>query len=137
MPKTFQFNRPDLASEVQHRLSQGGSQREMERLQALRLGLAGQHTLAEIAAAVGRARSRVAEWMRPAREHGVAEVLGRHQGRGRAPQIKGQALIELREGLRRGRWKRAKETRAWFIARHGVTLTEGGVRYWLKNNAGS
>ena len=137
MPKTFQLTRPDLASEVQLRLKQGGTQREMERLQALRLGLAGQHTLAEIGAAVGRARSRIAKWMRLARAHGVAEVLGRHQGRGRAPQVKGQALKELSEGLRRGRWKRAKEARAWLIARHGITLTEGGVRYWLKKTRSS
>ena len=104
----------------------------MERLMALRLGMGGQHTLEEIGRAVGRARSRIIEWMRVAREHGVAELLGRHQGRGRAPRINAAALKGLRQGLRRGRWKRAKEAAQWLRARHGVSLSEAGVRYWLK-----
>jgi transposase len=104
----------------------------MERLMALRLGLGAEHTLEEIARAVGRARSRIVEWMRIVREHGVAELLGRHQGRGRTPRVSAAALKGLRHGLRRGRWKRAKEAGAWLRARHAVSLSEAGVRYWLK-----
>jgi len=104
----------------------------MQRLMALRLGLGGEHTLEQIGKAVGRSRSRIIEWMRVVREHGVAELLGLHQGRGREPQVSGAVLKGLRHGLRRGRWKRAKEAGQWLEQRHGVTLTEGGVRYWLK-----
>jgi len=132
MAKTFQLGRPELAEEVQRRLAQGGSRRHMERLMALRLGLGGEHTLEQIAQAVGRARSRIIEWMKIARETGVEELLGRHQGRGRKPQLDAAALKGLRHGLRRGRWKRAKEAGQWLQQRHGITLKEGGVRYWLK-----
>jgi transposase len=104
----------------------------MERLMALRLGLEGEHTLEQIAQAVGRARSRISEWMRIARQQGVAELLGRHQGRGRAAQVKGKALAGLRHGLRRGRWKRSQDAGQWLKQRHGVVLSPSGVRYWLK-----
>lgn len=132
MAKTFQLGRPELAEEVERRLAQGGSRRHMERLMALRLGLGGQHTLEQIAQAVGRARSRIIEWMKIAREEGVEALLGRHQGRGRKPQVSDAALKGLRHGLRRGRWKRAKEAAQWLQQRHGITLGAGGVRYWLK-----
>ena len=132
MPKTFKLARPDLATEVESLLKQGGSRRQMERLTALRLGLGGEHTLEQIAQAVGRARSRVIEWMRIAREQGVEQLLGRHQGQGRAARVKGVVLKDLRQGLRRGRWKRAKDAGQWLEQRHGIELSEGGVRYWLK-----
>lgn len=132
MAKTFKLGRPDLAEDVKQGLARGGKAREMERLIALRMGLEGEHTLEQIAQAVGRARSRIIEWMKIAREEGVAALLGRHQGRGRKAQVQGAALKGLRQGLRRGRWKRAKEAGQWLKQRHGVHLSEGGVRYWLK-----
>lgn len=132
MAKTFQLGKPELAEEVQRRLDQGGSRREMERLMALRLGLGGEHTLEQIGQAVGRARSRIIEWMRIAREEGIESLLGRHQGRGREAQVKGAALKGLRQGLRRGRWKRAKDAGQWLQQRHDIKLSEAGVRYWLK-----
>ena len=137
MAKTFQLGRPELAKEVERRLALGGSRRHTERLMALRLGLGGEHTLEEIAQAVGRARSRIIEWMKTAREQGVEALLDRHQGRGRKPQVSGKAFQGLKHGLRRGRWKRAKEAGEWLQQRHGITLGEGGVRYWLKKAGGS
>lgn len=132
MAKTFKLGRPELWPEVRERLRKGGSQREMERLMAVRLAHEGKHTLEQIGQAVGRARSRISEWMRIVREEGLAELLGRHQGRGRSAQVKGKALAGLRHGLRRGRWKRAREAAEWLQQRHGVVLSTSGVRYWLK-----
>lgn len=132
MAKTFHLGRPELAEEVERRLAQGGSRRHMERLMALRLGLGGEHTLEQISQAVGRARSRIIEWMKIAREEGVEPLLGRHQGRGRKPSLSPAALKGLRHGLRRGRWKRAKDAGEWLQQRHGISMKEGGVRYWLK-----
>jgi transposase len=132
MGRTFRLDRPELGAEVERLLQLGGSRRQMERLMALRMGLGGEHTLAQIAAAVGRARSSVIIWMRVARQEGVASLLGKHQGRGRAAQLEGATLKELRHGLRRGRWKRAKEAQVWLQQRHGLSLSLSGVRYWLK-----
>jgi len=132
MVKTFQLGRPELAEEVEGLLAQGGSRRQMERLIALRLGLGGEHTLEQIGQTVGRARSRIIAWMKIARDEGVEALLGIHQGRGRKAQVSAAALKGLRQGLRRGRWKRAKEAAEWLQQRHGITMGEGGVRYWLK-----
>lgn len=132
MPKTFQLGRPELSEEVEALLKKGGSARQMERLMALRLGLSGEHTLEEIGEIVGRSRSRIIEWMRLAREEGVGALLGIHQGRGRSARVSGKIFSELRQGVRRGRWKRAKETQAWLAERHGIKLSVPGMRYWLK-----
>ena len=91
----FRLNRPELGPEIERRLKAGGRQREMQRLQTLRLGLGGQHALARIGLAVGRARTRIIEWMRIAREEVIEALLGRHQGRGAKPQVQGKALQEL------------------------------------------
>ena len=133
MSKTFNLGKPELGAEVDRRLREGrGSAREMRRLMAVRMGLEGEHTLEQIAKAVGRARSRIIEWMRIVREEGLEELLGRHQGRGRKAQVEGKALAGLRQGLRRGRWKTAQQAGQWLENRHGVALSTSGVRYWLK-----
>ncbi len=132
MRKTFKLGRPELTAEIEQGLKKARNQREQQRLLALRLGQEGAHTLEEIAGIVGRARSRVAEWMRVARTEGVAALLGRHQGRGRAPRVSGTAFKELRHGVRRGRWKRAKEAQAWLAQRHGVAIGLTSTRNWLK-----
>lgn len=132
MGKTFRLELPELAEEVEQRLRQGGSQRQMQRLQAVRLGLGGQHTLEQIGQIVGRSRPRIVVWMRTVRQQGLEHLLGLHQGRGRQARVGGAALRGLRQGLRRGRWKRAKDAGLWLQQRHGVKLTVEGVRYWLK-----
>ena len=132
MAKKFQLGKPEIAGEVETLLREGGDARRMGRLLALRLGLSGEHTLEEIGRIVGKSRSRIIEWMRIARAEGVAALLGIHQGRGRSARVTGKAFTELRHGVRRGRWKRAKETRAWLEERHGVKLSVAGTRYWLK-----
>src|SRR3569623_351271 len=132
MGKTFRLEIPELAAEVERRLQGGDSRRQIKRLQAGRLGLGGQHTLEQIGAAVGKSRPRMVVWMRIVRQQGLDELLGRHQGRGQAPSVTGKVMQALRQGLRRGRRKRAKDAGQWLEQRHGVTLGKGGVRYWLK-----
>ena len=132
MPKTFQLKQPELATEVEQRFLRGGSRREIERLTAVRMAMSGEFTLAQIGLAVGRDRSRIGAWMKVVREDGLAVLLGLHQGRGRAPQVTGKALSGLRQGLRRGRWTRAKDAAEWLEQRHGIGMTPGGARYWLK-----
>lgn len=132
MAKTFHLGRPELAAEVEAGLRRGGSGRVMQRLTALRLAMSGEHTLEEIGAVVGRSRRAVAQWMHVARAEGVAAVLASHQGRGQRPRVAGKAWRELRQGLTRGRWRRAKETRAWLEERHHIKLSLSGMRYWLK-----
>ena len=99
MAKKFRLHLPQLAAEVEKLLERGGRHRDMQRLTAVRLGLGGQHTLEQIGTIVGRARSRVTEWMRIVREEGVEALLGRHQGKGAEPQVTGKVSSK---GCKRG-----------------------------------
>ena len=123
------MKQPELAAVVAQRFLQGGSLRVVERLTAVRMAMTGEFTLAQIALAAGRDRSRIGAWMKVVRGDGLA-LLGLHQGRGRAPQVTGKALSGLRHGLQRGRWTRARDAAAWLKQRHGIGLTPGGARYW-------
>ena len=58
-------------------------------------------------------------------------LLEREHGGGKAPQIQGALLNELKAGLQEGRWKRAKEIVQWLKQRHETQLTDKGVYYWL------
>ncbi len=80
--KTFRLDVPELASQLDDRFAQCTSPRGFERLTAVRLGLGGQHTLAQLGEAVGRSRSWIIEWMRVVRQEGLGSLLSRHQGRG-------------------------------------------------------
>ena len=137
MAKVFQLGRPELAQELAERLKRGGSRREMERLMALQMAMNGHSTLAQIAAAIGRSRSTICEWMRQARNKGIEPLLERHRGKGREAQVKGKVLVGLRQGLQRGRWARAKDAQQWLAQRHGLKLSLSGTRYWLKKEGES
>ena len=132
MAKKFDLERPELAEELAGKLASAERARDHQRLSAVRLGMSGELTLAQIAKAVGKARSTVAEWMRVVRASGLEALLALHQGRGRAPQLQAKAQKELRTGLRRGRWRRLKDAQQWLAERHRVEMGLGGVRYWVK-----
>jgi transposase len=106
------------------------------RLQAVRLAYTGQLSLAEIAETVGRARSKVAEWIRRFRRGGVATLHLKPRGGARAGTTKVDAgtQAELLAGLRAGRWKRAKEIKRWLAQERKVTLKLGGVYSWLRRH---
>lgn len=136
MPKRYRLAMTELAPEIKQRLRGLTKPRERERLLAVQMALSGQWTLQQIADAVGRARSRIGAWMRLVQDEGLPALLGIHQGRGRQPALKPKALKELRRGLRRGRWTRAKDAQQWLAERHQVRMGLGGVRYWLKKHQG-
>ena len=96
---------------------------------AVRMAMSGDFTLGQIAQACGRSRSAVGQWMRVAREQGLAALMGLHQGRGRSSAIRGKVKNEMLKGLARGRWKRRGDIARWLRERHGVEMGIGGVGY--------
>jgi len=123
MAKKFRLGRPELAEALTEQQAGAKRARDQQRLSAVRLAMSGELTLAQIAKAVGKARSTVAEWMRVVRVDGLSALLALHQGRGRAPQLQAKAQKELRTGLRRGRWRRLKDARA--VARPAASGGDG------------
>ena len=131
MPKRYHLNRPDLAQAVAHELRTCQDVRSQQRLLAARLAASGQMTAAQIAEQLGISRRRFFDWMNALKAGGLARLLERQHGGGAVPQVQGAALKELQEGLRSGRWKRAKEIQHWLRERHAVGLKLPGVYYWL------
>ena len=136
MPKRFHLRKPELTPVLEELEHSARQPREVQRLTAVRMAMSGEFTLAQIAAACGRSRSAVGEWMRVAREQGLPALLGRHQGRGRESALPPKALKELRKGLARGRWARRRDIQAWLEQRHGVVMGTGGVGYHVGKRGG-
>lgn len=96
------------------------------------MAMQGETGLRGIAKALMRGRASICRWLRAFRAGGIAGLLRdrEHKGKHPAPSVK--ALVELDEGLARGRWKTVSEIKAWLEEEHHVELSPGGVRYWLK-----
>lgn len=131
MPKRFHLKRPDLAGAVTTALADCQDVRSHQRLLALRMAASGQFTAAQIAEQSGVSRRQFFHWVNALKGGGVAQLLARAHGGGQPAQVRGRALTELQEGLKTGRWKRAKEIQQWLQQRHKTQLTVKGVYYWL------
>ncbi len=131
MPKRFHLNRPDLAQAVVAALRGCKDAKDQQRLLAMRLAATGQFSAAQIAEQIGISRRQFFHWVSALKAGGVDGLLQREHGGGRPAQVQGKALEELLEGLRRSRWKRAKEIQHWLQQEHQTRLSLKGVYYWL------
>ena len=103
---------------------------DQERLLAIRMAQQGGYTLEQIGSSLNRGRATIARWLKAYKEGGIDKLLHRgHGGRSASLSISDQrALIE---GLRSGRWKRAREIQAWLQKKRGTDLSLSGVHYWI------
>jgi transposase len=109
---------------------------QLKRLSVVRM--VAQHTLTarQIAAACGVCRDSVFDFLRILFGKGIAGLLGRgNKGGNRAPRMDAALQKEFRGELGKGRFRRAKEARAWLAGR-GVDLTLPVCYYWLKKAGG-
>ena len=95
-----------------------------ERLLAVRLGLAGELGLAQIAQAVGRSRATIQTWFDTYRQGGVDALLydARNDNPGRPSELSGLALVELQKDLESGRWRSVPQLQRWLAQTHGIKL---------------
>ena len=131
MPKRYHLNRPDLAQAVATALLRRQDVTAQQRLLAMRFAASGQLTAAEIAEQIGISRRQFFHWVSALKAGGVERLLQRNHGGGQPAQVQGAVLAELQDGLRAGRWKRAKEIQQWLAQRHHKQMGLSGVYYWL------
>src|ERR1035437_7477971 len=95
-----------------------------ERLLAVRLGLAGELGLAQIAKAVGHSRATIPTWFDTYRQGGVDALLydARSDNPGRPSELSGLALAELQQDLESGRWRSVPQLQRWLAQTHGIKL---------------
>lgn len=124
------------AEKVEERFKQERPGWSKERLQTVRLALAGDKGLKEIAQIVGRSRSTVQIWLDMYRQGGV-EALMKEPGRGKGPKsrLHPQARRELQKKLVRGSFRRAEDIRQWLEGRFGIEVGVGAVYHYLKKCA--
>ncbi len=97
---------------------------QRQRLQAAQLGLAGTHTLAQIAGEVGASARTIGVWFEALREGGIEGLLARKpKGRGPASWLDEKTIDEARVELERGGWRRAQDARLWLEKKLGRKLT--------------
>jgi transposase len=105
--------------------------KEKERLTAVSMGLSGNHTLAMISEAVGRARSVIQTWLGKFESGGIEGLLGRGKSPGRpttvTPEIRESIVAELRKGT----WRTAGQMQQWLEKEHKLTLSISSCYYWL------
>lgn len=118
-------------SQVLERLQQESPGWKRERLLALKLGLEGEASLEDIAAAVGHARSTIQAWFELYREKGLERVLRLERGKGPPSQLTASAAAALHAGLAVGQWRTAAQVQAFLERDHGVTVSLPTVYAYL------
>lgn len=97
---------------------------QRQRLQAAQLGLAGTHTLPQIAGEVGVSARTIGAWFEALRVGGLAGLLSRKpKGTGPASWLDEETIRQARVELDQGRWRRAQDARLWLEEKLGRKLT--------------
>jgi transposase len=136
MPRKLNFQGLPTSAEVDERYKTATERHDRERLLAIRMGESGKSTSFGIAQALGRGRATIARWIKAYREGGFEGLLKRGH-KGREPRLSSSDLEALKQGLREGRWKTAKEIQMWLQQERKIGLKLSGVYYWLRRVRGS
>jgi transposase len=131
MPKRIHLKQKELARAVAAALETCQHVKDHQRLLAMRMAASGEFTADQIAGQLNVSRRQFFNWLKAARSGGVEALLERNHGGGARPALAGRTLEEFKEGLRTGRWKRAREIQRWLQAERGVKVGLTGVYYWL------
>jgi transposase len=131
MPRRLNFQGLPPLSEVNERYKAATERHDRERLLAIRMGETGEFTSSGIAQALGRGRATIARWIKAYREEGFEGLLKRGN-KGNKPRLSSSDLEALKQGLREGRWKTAKEIQMWLQQERKIDMKLSGVYYWLR-----
>ncbi len=124
---------PAEQTELAHRLRTAADLRQQERLRFVLLA-AERHTLEDLAARLGCARSTLQLWLDRIAAADLAGVLERESPLGLlSPMATAAMQSELQAGLQAVRW-RAAAIANWLQTAHGLTRARKSIHYWLGRN---
>jgi transposase len=125
-------------ADLRQRVRTATDPRDKERLQVVLWASSGQHTLEELAELVGRARSTVQIWLDKFEQGGLPSLLQRDAPPGLTSPIGApEVQAELKDGLKKGRWRTAGQVAAWLKATHGIERAAKSLYYWLGKVGGA
>ena len=131
MPKRTKVSGTATPEEIEAIYKRSANPHDQRRVIALQMAQQGTWVLAEIGRAIGKGRATVGRWLKSYRADGMEGMLKRGHG-GRKPQLQQDDVEALREVLREGKYKTAKEIRHWLAVERNIDMTIWGVYYWLK-----
>ena len=103
-----------------------------ERLQSILLLLDTNNSFAEVASIVGRHPSRVMAWAKVFREEGLNAMLTRNsKNAGRKSKSDQKALDALKEKLKAGEFRTARQIEKWLKDEYGITYGKNSIYYQL------
>jgi len=134
MPKRTKINGPASQKEIKGALKTHTQPHQQIRLLAIRMATVGQWTRAQIGQAVGKGRATIGRWLKSYQHGGIETLLDRKYA-GKQPTLRSDDIDALKEVLREGRFKTAKEIAHWLKTQRGIELISG-VYYWLSKLIG-
>ena len=96
----------------------------------VRMAQVGQLRVSDMAQAIGRHETTIHRWLKAYRDGGIDLLLQRDNGH-RKPTLNDADQQALKQELKKGRFKSAKEVRVWLAEQRNCTLTIAGTYYWL------
>lgn len=130
MPKQLKVEGHVTAEEVATARKMSTNPFDQERLLAVEMAQRGGFRIADIAKAIGRGHATIERWLKRFRKGGISELLKREHN-ARKPQLTAKDVQALKDGLRAGQFKRAKEMKKWLAEERGIGMSLWGVYYWL------
>ena len=126
------------AAQLKDRIRAATDPRDKERLQVVLWATRGQHTLADLAQLVGRARSTIQVWLDDFTKGGLPQLLERGAAPGKpSPVAAAQVQAQLHAGLKTGRWRTARQVATWLKEAHGIERATKSLYYWLGKVGGA
>lgn len=130
---------PDVAATIGRRHAKERDPWCKNRLLAIKLAAAGEHTAAEVADLCGITRGHLFEWIKTVREGGLEALLTRGKRGPREGTCRGldpAVAAGLKEKLAAGDFVTAVQAQRWLEQAHGVTRCYQTVWRWLKKAGG-
>ena len=122
-------------AELPRLLRAAEDKRERERLQVALWAGTGRYTLEELAKKAGRARATIQLWLGKFKAGNTRGLLRRDTPPGASSPLSAPRLqVQLRAGLKAGRWHSAEAMAAWLKEKHGIVRNRKTLYYWLKKN---
>ena len=121
MPKRTKVAGTATPGQVQAALKTYKKPHEQKRLLALKMAQQGQFTRAQIGDALNKSRATIGRWLKAYLSGGIQALLKRGHG-GKQPTLQPDDIDALKDGLRSGQFKTAKQIANWLEKERGILL---------------
>jgi transposase len=128
----------ETAEELRQQMRQERQAKRRERLQMLYLLVSGQATSRKaVAAQLGVHRETVGHWLDTYERGGLSKLLEFYVPPGRAPGVRGEALVELEKALHTPKgFASYDELRVWLFEHHGVEVSTDALGQLVRRKFG-